>query len=156
MTRKINPKPENFCKMDPRYGDVLLDRFYSSGDPEHLAQYVEDGGMLTNALSDFVAKLIRDHLPKLRNKSNPLRDLAVYDQVEAWLKSQINAPVYDYIKKNNLTPIESLSAFSEIEKNECPKLQEAYRHFTDSDDSIELETFQKQYERGRKRAKGRI
>ncbi len=156
MTGKTDPKPEILRKLDSRYGEILLDRFYSSGDPEHLAQYVEDGGMLTNVLRDFVAKLIRDNLPKLRNKSNPLRDLAVYDQVEAWLKSQINAPIYDHIKKNNLTPIESLSAFSEVEKNECPTLQEAYRHFTDSDDSIELETFQKQYERGRKRVKWRI
>jgi hypothetical protein len=156
MTRKTDQRPEKPRKIDPQYGDALLGRFYSSADPEHLAQFIEEGGTLTNGLRDLLAKLVRDHLPTLRNKSDPLRDLVVFDQVEAWRKAQVTAPVYEHIKKNNLSPIEALSAFNKIRRNRCPSLQEAYRHFTDNDDSIEPETFQKQYERGRNIAKGRM
>jgi len=107
-------------------------------------------------LRDYLAKLVRERAPKLRGNANPLRDLFVFDQVEAWLVNKVNAPIYDYIKKNDLSDFAAIAAFHQVPKNERPDLQEAYRHFTDGDGTVELEAFQKQYERGRKNAKDRI
>jgi hypothetical protein len=156
MTSELPAEPKDAGNIDPNYYETLLSRFYTSGDPEHLAQLIEIGGPLTPGLRQSLAKLVRDHLPKLRNGSDPLRDVGVFDKVEAWRHSQMNAPIYKHIKNNDLTWLEAIRAFSEVPKNNLPSLQEAFRHFTDANNSVETETFQKQYERGRALSKGKI
>jgi hypothetical protein len=150
-------------EIDHLYLEHLVSTMSISDDPEYLALYIEEGGELNNYMRGFLAKLVRDKVPKKRGGPRPLDDLNYYQQVEAWLTSQENAPIYDHINENmsTITYLEAIKAFEEIPKNIRHFAEEAHRHFAneltvDGGTDIDEGTLRKRYERGRKIDKKRI
>ena len=162
----------------PEHLENLFDGFLTSSDPEYLARYIEDGGNISKALRGYIAKVIRDYAPKPHGNSTRPHDHAFYEKVEAWRTSEENAPIYQYLKKSDLTLQEILRAFSEIPKKKRPSLESAYRHFETNLHLIDIEdiedekiddveginddnftdvgTLRKKYNRGQKIEKSRI
>ena len=113
-----------------QYLDQVWDDFVISGNPVHLAKYIEGGGDIGDdiLLRKYLSYVLRGYAPKPRGSSDRVRDVQVYLKVQWWLSTY----------RNHLPP-----------KKKRPLLQEAYRHFT-FDDPDAKDAFQKQYERGRK------
>jgi hypothetical protein len=115
-----------------QYLDQVWEQYFISGNPVHLAEYIEGGGEIGDdkILRKCLADILRNHAPRTRGKSNPERDVEVYYKVKWWR-------MWSLMDKSN-------------PKKKRSSLQEAYRHFTIDDPDAKTDAFQKQYERGRK------
>lgn len=115
-----------------QYLDQVWDDFVISGNPAHLAQYIEGGGEIGDdiLLRKYLSYVLREYAPKPRGKSDRVRDVQVYFKVQWWQKGSL---------MDNSNPRKNQSS-----------LQEAFRHFTIDDPDAKTDAFQKQYERGRK------
>jgi len=135
--------------IDPQYEEHLLDKIIHSDDPEHLARYIEEGGTLTDGMRKNIAKIIRERAPKPRGKSNPLRDIDVYLEVERWRQNEVDAPIREEIKRKGITGMKAMRRFLSAPRGALPSCQKAYEHLTINDPNANTDAIQKQYERGR-------
>ena len=136
-------------RIDHWHEEILYENLVFSDDPEHLARYIEEGGELTVGLRNYLAKLLRIHAPKPRGKADRLRDLDVYRMVEDWRFDKSLTSAKEASRKAELNGEDGMLAFLDTPRDDPPPLQEAYRHFTKGDPEAKVDTFQKQYERGR-------
>jgi hypothetical protein len=156
-------------KIDPEYEDFLFDKLSDTNHPYDFAEYVEKGGELTPEMRTILGQLIRKRMPQPRGNTNRKRDIDAYCDVEEWrrefalnklnvggdaTKSEDAGKNSKTINKKSLAvaTIEDFEAIDGAISQNLPTLQKAFQHFTsdEEDAEINIEAYQKQYERGRK------